>query len=613
MDSTLLANVVSFFKTIELFHLLPNHVLDSVATNTNIIYWGKGKSVSLVMSEERSLYAIRSGVIEQRFPNGKLRARLGESDIFGFNLEQDKYKIIAIENRLIYKINFTFLLKEVSSFEPVVNQLVNSVSQRLTSCVNTKCLQTKKSLFFKKAKDLANPNVVVVDSNQSIQQVAQAMHQKSCSCALVTSDTTLIGMVTEKDMTNRVVADAFDVSKPVEDIISAPPHTIDQDEFALSVVSLMMKHRIHKVPVLDQNKQVLGLITPQELTQRHSVHAIYLIEKISHCNSLESLSLLAQERQLVFESMVESHLPAQVIGHVLMMIYDAFTCQLIKLAEKAVGLPPCNYAWLAAGSHARGEVHLGSDQDNALILDDSAKESDRVYFRYFAMYICKGLSECGYPLCNGRFMAATPKWNQPLFIWKEYYRKWSNNPEYSMLLNLNVFLEIRLIWGSKNLFDKLNDQREKCIKNNARLIAALVRNLMSQHPPLGIFNNLVLENNDHNRKTLNIKKSAIGLLVDIARIYALHKGGKMLSTEDRFNFAYDTGLINITSHRDLMGTYRYVTQLRYLHHLHCLQEEKPVTNAISPEHFGSFERQHLKDAFRIIRGYQDSLKMKFGS
>jgi len=152
MDSTLLANVVSFFKTIELFHLLPDDVLDSVATNTNIIYWGKGKSVSLVMSEERSLYVIRSGVIEQRFPNGKLRARLGESDIFGFNLEQDKYKIIAIENCLIYKINFTFLLEEVSSFEPVVNQLVNSVSQRLTSCVNTKYLQTKKSLFFKKLK-----------------------------------------------------------------------------------------------------------------------------------------------------------------------------------------------------------------------------------------------------------------------------------------------------------------------------------------------------------------------------------------------------------------------------------------------------------------------------
>lgn len=339
----------------------------------------------------------------------------------------------------------------------------------------------------------------------------------------------------------------------------------------------------------------------------------FLIEKISKCNSLESLSLLVKERQAVFEAMIESHLPANVIGQVLMMIYDAFTCRLIKLAERNVGLPPCNYAWLAAGSHARGEVHLGSDQDNALVLDDSATESDRIYFRHFAMYICKGLAECGYPLCNGRFMAATPKWNQPLFIWKQLYRKWANNPEYNMLLNLNVFLEVRFISGDRSLFDELNSERERCTKNNPHLIAALVRNLISHRPPLGIFNNLVLENNGHNEKSLNIKKSAIGLLVDIARIYALHKGGGMLSTEERFDFAYDRGLINSTSHQDLIGTYRYVTQLRYSHQLQCLQGGKPVTNAIFPEHFGSFERQHLKDAFRIIRGYQDTLKMKFGS
>ncbi|TOB47643.1 cyclic nucleotide-binding protein, partial [Vibrio parahaemolyticus] len=108
---------------------------------------------------------------------------------------------------------------------------------------------------------------------------------------------------------------------------------------------------------------------------------------------------------------------------------------------------------------------------------------------------------------------------------------------------------------------------ERCTKNNPHLIAALVRNLISHRPPLGIFNNLVLENNGHNEKSLNIKKSAIGLLVDIARIYALHKGGGMLSTEERFDFAYDRGLINSTSHQDLIGTYRYVTQLRYSHQL----------------------------------------------
>lgn len=53
MDSTLLPNVVSFFKTIEPFHLLPDHVLDAIATNTDIVYWGKGESISLVMPEEK--------------------------------------------------------------------------------------------------------------------------------------------------------------------------------------------------------------------------------------------------------------------------------------------------------------------------------------------------------------------------------------------------------------------------------------------------------------------------------------------------------------------------------------------------------------------------------
>ncbi|TOH89561.1 cyclic nucleotide-binding protein, partial [Vibrio parahaemolyticus] len=160
MDSTLLPNVVSFFKTIEPFHLLPDHVLDAIATNTDIVYWGKGESVSLVMPEGKNLYIIRAGVIEQRFPNGELRARLGENDVFGFNLEQDKYKVKTIENCLIYKINYAFLLKEVSNFENVVNQVAIRASQRLTSSINAQYSQVEKSLFFKRAKDLANHNVV---------------------------------------------------------------------------------------------------------------------------------------------------------------------------------------------------------------------------------------------------------------------------------------------------------------------------------------------------------------------------------------------------------------------------------------------------------------------
>ncbi|WP_226926520.1 DUF294 nucleotidyltransferase-like domain-containing protein [Grimontia hollisae] len=614
MDSTLLPNVVAFLKTIDPFSQLPDETLDSIACEADILFWGQQQKMTLNDVSDRSLYIIRSGVIEQRFPNGNLRSRLGKNDLFGFNLAQDNYSIETVESCLVYRFNYTSLLEKLVNFESVVDQLSSSANHRLKSRVDSELMEAGKGIYFKPVKEVAYCDVVTVTPSTSIQQVAKQMrdHQGS-TCALVLDDGALVGIVSQRNLSNRVVAEAMDVSAPIRDVMTPDPYTLRQDELVLSAVNLMMKHNVQHVPIIDADKHVLGLVTPKQLVQKHGVQAIYLIEKIRNCNTLDALATLTPLRQSVFEAMVEARMPAQTIGQVLTMIYDVFTSQLLKMAEQAIGKPPCRYAWIVAGSHARSEVHLGSDQDNALVLEDCATEADRIYFQHFAMFVCKGLAACGYSLCSGRFMAATSKWNQPLYIWRQYYRKWANNPEYDMLLNLNVFLEIRLIAGDESLFEQLEQHRHQCVTHNPRLMSALVRNLLRERPPLGIFNNLVLERDQSDGKMLNIKKAAIGLLVDMARIYALSEGGEMNSTEERIQFAYDQGLINESSYQDLIGAYRYVTQLRYTHHLHCIREGHGVSNAIYPERFGSFERQHLKDAFRIIGGYQDALKMKFGS
>ncbi|MCD8549321.1 MAG: DUF294 nucleotidyltransferase-like domain-containing protein [Shewanella xiamenensis] len=614
MDSTLLPNVVAFLKTIAPFSQLPDEVLDRIASDADILFWGQQQHIALNDASERSLYILRSGVIEQRFPNGSLRARLGKNDLFGFNLVQDNYRIETVESCLVYKFNYELLLAKLANFASIANQFATNANHRLQSRVDNELMEAVKGVYFKSVQEVAHCDVVMVAPSTSIQRVAQQMrdHQGS-TCALVLDEGTLVGIVSQRNLSNRVVADAMDVRGPIRDVMTPDPYTLGQDELVLAAVNLMMKHNIQHVPIVDSDHQVVGLVTPKQLVQEHGVQAIYLIEKIRNCDALDALSKLIPLRESVFEAMVEAHMPAQMIGQVLTMIYDAFTSQLLKMAEQVVGKPPCRYARIVAGSHARAEVHLGSDQDNALVLEDGATETDRIYFQHLAMFVCKGLAACGYSLCNGRFMAATSKWNQPLYIWQQYYRKWANNPEYDMLLNLNVFLEIRLIAGDESLFEQLDQHRHECVTHNPRLMSALVRNLLKERPPLGIFNNLVLQRDASDGKTLNIKKAAIGLLVDIARIYALSKGGEMRSTEERIEFAYEQGLINESSYQDLIGTYRYVTQLRYAHHLNGIREGKGVSNSIYPERFGSFERQHLKDAFRIIGGYQDALKMKFGS
>ncbi|NAZ71664.1 DUF294 nucleotidyltransferase-like domain-containing protein [Vibrio toranzoniae] len=613
MDSTLLPNIVSFLKTIDPFSQLPNTIVTNIASNTEILYIGNGDVLATKKNSDQYLYVVRSGILEQHLPNGKLRAKIGSHDLFGFNLEKENYQITAVENSLIYRFPLSTLQAQVQDFPSVADQLASKANQRLYSCVKVRWSESEKGLFFKPIKDVADSNVAIVNASDSIQNVAKIMrHEIGSSCAVIMEENSLIGLITDKDMTKRVVAEGVNTTLPIKTVMTTSPHTIKDDDLVLSAVNLMMTKNIQHIPVMNQDHQVVGVITPQSLVKKHSVQAVFLIKKIDKVKDIEELTPLASERQAIFEAMAEAHLPSVVISQVLTMIYDAFTTKLITLAEKIIGPAPCKYAFLAAGSHARNEIHLGSDQDNAIVLENSASDSDRIYFRHLAMYVCKGLAECGYSLCNGRFMAATPKWNQPLSIWKQYYRKWSNSPEYDKLLNLTVFLEIRLLAGEQTLFDELDTFRHEQVTANARLMSALVRNALKNSPPLGIFNNLVLEKNGDNGKTLDIKKAAIGPLVDLARIYAVSEGGDILSTEERLNFILDKEVMNKNSIEDLVGTYRYVTQLRYTHHLHQLRDNKDITNSIMPNNFGSFERQHLKDAFQIINSYQDAMKMKFG-
>ncbi|WP_046209599.1 DUF294 nucleotidyltransferase-like domain-containing protein [Vibrio sp. ECSMB14105] len=613
MDSTLLPNIVSFLKTIEPFSQLPNAILDNIASNTEILYIGHGEILSIKKDSGRHLYAVRSGILDQHLPDGKLRSKIGANDLFGFNLEKENYQITAVENSLIYRFPLSKLQIQVQDFPTVADQLANKANQRLSSGVKVKWSESEKGLFFKPTKDVANSNVAIVNANDSIQDVAKIMrHEIGSSCAVIMEANLLIGMITDKDMTKRVVAEGINITQPIKTVMTPTPHTIKDDDLVLSAVNLMMTKNIQHIPVINNDHQVVGVITPQSLVKKHSVQAVFLIKKIDKAKDIEELTSLSQERQAIFEAMAEAHLPSVVISQVLTMIYDTFTTKLITLAKKNLGPAPCKYAFLAAGSHARSEVHLGSDQDNAIVLEDSASDGDRIYFSHLAMYVCKGLAECGYSLCSGRFMAATPKWNQPLSIWKQYYHKWSSSPEYDKLLNLTVFLEIRLLAGEQMLFDDLNTFRHEKVTANTRLMSALVRNSLKNRPPLGIFNNLVLEKNGDNGKTLDIKKAAIGPLVDLVRIYSVSEGSNKLPTEERLNFILDREAMNQSSIEDLVGTYRYITQLRYTHHLHQIRNNDEISNSITPNNFGNFERQHLKDAFRIINSYQDAMKMKFG-
>ncbi len=617
MGTSVTPNIFDFLIKIDPFDKLPEDVVEAIANSVKVKYLVKGESISFsALCNLRFLYIIRTGAIEQRTSDGELRSRLGHDDQFGFTFLQplenaeDGYQAEAIEDSLLYLIPHAEL-KLVSEEHPeFADYFAAQANLRLSSAVKY-VSKEDKGLFFRTVGEIASENIAIVDVNDSIRSVAQSMCGKQrSSCAVVMHEGEIAGMVTDRDMTKSVVAQNIDTNGAISQVMSTSPVLVQSEDKVMQAISLMLQYNVRCLPVL-KNGQVTGLLTTTHLVHNHKTQSLFLIEKIKYAHSISALASLREEKQTIFQALVESGVSAEIQGRVMSMIMDAFNRRIIQLSEELLGPPPCDYAWMVAGSHARNEVHMLSDQDSAIVLSNDASEEDMLYFTHLAMRVCNGLAACGYPLCDGKYMAANPKWCQPVQRWKNYYQKWVANPEYNKLLSISVFLEVRAIHGNRELVDQIQQHLHHSIQKSPRFISALVRDAIDTQPPLGIFNHLVLEKGGDNSKTLNIKKYALNLIIDLARIFSLSAGGSLTGTEERFHYAAEHGTLSKDSVENIIGAYRFITQVRFRHQLNALLAGTSPDNHIAPDDFSSFERKHLKDAFKIISELQDVAKLKF--
>ena len=619
MTDSLLPNILQFISQIDPFDKIPKTALRELASCVQITYLSKGEVVDQGTSKrEKSLYIIRTGSIEQRKSDGVLRAKLGPEDLFGFTflgneVENGKeYQAIAIENSLVYVIPNSALQKLCTAYPECAEHFASQAQVRLKSALDVVWSNKEKGLFIRRVEDIASDRVAIVTADQSIQAVANEMLYKCSPCAVVYQDDKIAGLITDRDMTKRVIAKGLSITNPISEVMSPDPQTIHPDDLVLHAASIMMQHNIRNLPLVKDNK-VVGVLTTTHLVQNHRVQAIFLIEKIKYADCVEALSSFTSERQAIFEALVEGRVSPEIIGKVMTMIMDAYTRRLIEIAIDQLGSPPCDFSWIVAGSHARNEVHMLSDQDSAIVLEEKATDNDHIYFKHLAMMVSKGLDKCDYPLCPGKFMAATPKWCQTLVVWKKFYKKWVASPEYERLLNISVFLEIRTVYGNKEFERILRDELHSNIRGNREFLSMLVNDAVNTNPPLGIFNSLVLQKSGEDKKTLDIKKYAITLIIDLARIYGLAVECDLTATDERFKAANEKGMLSDDSYKNITNAYQFILSFRFAHQLDALKNGREPNNHIDPNSFGSFERQHLKDAFRIIADLQEAAKVRFGS
>ncbi|GAA2224419.1 CBS domain-containing protein [Micromonospora olivasterospora] len=107
--------------------------------------------------------------------------------------------------------------------------------------------------------------LVTMDGNDSLTAAAQEMRDSAIGDVVVTDGDNVVGIVTDRDITVRAVAQSMDPGTTrLNQIISRDVVTVSQNDDAVAAADLMRTYAVRRLPVVDDGRLV-GLVSMGDL------------------------------------------------------------------------------------------------------------------------------------------------------------------------------------------------------------------------------------------------------------------------------------------------------------------------------------------------------------
>lgn len=111
--------------------------------------------------------------------------------------------------------------------------------------------------------------VVYLDSFRTVEDAAKIMKKSQVGSVVIMENMIAVGIVTERDLVRRVIAENKSFSTKLKDVMSSPLVVINPDESISELAQLMRDRKIHKVPIIkppEKNEsQLVGIVTATDL------------------------------------------------------------------------------------------------------------------------------------------------------------------------------------------------------------------------------------------------------------------------------------------------------------------------------------------------------------
>lgn len=591
-----------------------------LAGSLKLAYFAKGtKALDPSAGSPGALFIVQRGRIESRRADASVDSTraLGPGEVFPISalMAQRSTRNVyhALEDSFCYLLpnaDFSYWLETDAAFRRFCTNHLSSLldqteRERQGEFAQIVSLQQTLNVAL---REIMTKEVLKCSPETSIGAALRHMAQRKVGSVLITREERTVGILTERDVIDRVTLAQADLNTPIEAFMTPKPVTLHSDQSAYEAALAMTRHGIRHIPI-SEDERLVGIVSERDLfgLQRSSLH--HIGRAISAAANVEALQAAAAGTGRLIERMLAQGVAGEQLTRLISSLNDRVCQRAIALETERHAIGDISYCWLALGSEGRQEQTLATDQDNAIVFEAEAAalEPCRTRLLAFARGVNEVLRQCGFPLCSGGIMASNRAWCLHANEWFAHFSDWVRNPTPEALLNAAIFFDLRAIEGNHRLAAELRSAVTELAVSRSIFLRHLAVNAVQCEPPLGLLRDFVTDDGEY-PGTVDLKAGGIRIFVDAARVMALAQRVTDTSTADRLRRAGRAVHMSEQEIAALIDAFYYLQVLRIKHQQ--LHPDEPA-NRIAPAALNELERRVLKESLRLAKTLQMRLTLDY--
>ncbi len=401
-----------------------------VQDSVDIAYFPEGAVVLEVGAAPTHLFIPIKGYVTQT-EGDEVLATYGPDDSFdgrGLVAGRVSSRFVAAQEVVAYQLARATVKELIARNTTFGALLFSDIGHKLSALAQRPDQHERQSLTLARVDAAYLRPAHTVEAGCDIVSVVRLFQAQRTTSVLVTGLAGGLGIFTNTTL-QRAILDGRPLDRlAVGELASRPVVTVRASDQLGDAMALLLRERVHRVVVLDDEEKgggVRGILEALDLFSFLANHSHLITVQIEQAQDLPAL---AQAAAQITRLIAALHRGGTRIG-LMAKLVQQLNARLFERAWSMVAPAElvAHSCLFVMGSEGRGEQLLKTDQDNGLLLRDgytAPHDLDAICQRFSDV-----LERFGYPECPGRIMLSNPDWRGTASEFTRRVRQWLLLPE----------------------------------------------------------------------------------------------------------------------------------------------------------------------------------------